>query len=139
MDFTITIDDTLVPGIIATANLEGKDPEDVVACKWVEFVSHGSALGDGREVGVDVVRQSQRGHRGASRAAVLVHHASEVTASVGHADVVVRWNFQTLNNWDRIPTVILDLYLIADSDRSSDLNICYWVLDKVFHGLDCPD
>jgi hypothetical protein len=29
--FTITIDDTLVPGIIATANLEGKDPEDVVA------------------------------------------------------------------------------------------------------------
>jgi hypothetical protein len=31
MDFTITIDDTLVPGIIATANLEGKDPEDVVA------------------------------------------------------------------------------------------------------------
>ncbi len=31
MDFTITIDDTLVPGIVATANLEGKDPEDVVA------------------------------------------------------------------------------------------------------------
>ena len=31
MDFTITIDDTLVPGIIATANLEGKDPKDVVA------------------------------------------------------------------------------------------------------------
>ena len=29
--FQITIDDTLVPGIIATANLEGKDPEDVVA------------------------------------------------------------------------------------------------------------
>ena len=29
-DFTITIDDTLVPGIIATASLEGKTPEDVV-------------------------------------------------------------------------------------------------------------
>ena len=29
-NFTITIDDTLVPGIIATANLEGKAPEDVV-------------------------------------------------------------------------------------------------------------
>jgi hypothetical protein len=28
--FTITIDDTLVPGIIATATLEGKVPEDVV-------------------------------------------------------------------------------------------------------------
>ena len=28
--FTITLDDTLVPGIIATANLEGKQPEDVV-------------------------------------------------------------------------------------------------------------
>jgi hypothetical protein len=28
--FTITIDDTLVPGIIATASLEGKTPEDVV-------------------------------------------------------------------------------------------------------------
>ena len=30
MIFEITIDDTLVPGIIATANLEGKAPEDVV-------------------------------------------------------------------------------------------------------------
>jgi hypothetical protein len=28
--FTITIDNTLVPGIIATASLEGKTPEDVV-------------------------------------------------------------------------------------------------------------
>jgi hypothetical protein len=28
--FTITLDDTLVPGIIATANLEGKEPEIVV-------------------------------------------------------------------------------------------------------------
>jgi hypothetical protein len=28
--FTITLDDQLVPGIIATANLEGKAPEDVV-------------------------------------------------------------------------------------------------------------
>jgi hypothetical protein len=28
--FNISIDDTLVPGIIATANLEGKAPEDVV-------------------------------------------------------------------------------------------------------------
>jgi hypothetical protein len=38
MDFTVTIDDTLVPGIIATANLEGKDPEDVVA-EYAESVS----------------------------------------------------------------------------------------------------
>jgi hypothetical protein len=38
MDFTITIDDTLVPGIIATATLEGKDPEDVVA-EYAESVS----------------------------------------------------------------------------------------------------
>ena len=30
MDFLITIDDTLVPGIIATATLEGREPEDVV-------------------------------------------------------------------------------------------------------------
>jgi hypothetical protein len=30
MDFTITIDDTLVPGIIATATLDGKTPEAVV-------------------------------------------------------------------------------------------------------------
>jgi hypothetical protein len=29
--FSITIDDSLVPGIIATANLEGKDPEVVLA------------------------------------------------------------------------------------------------------------
>jgi hypothetical protein len=36
--FTITIDDTLVPGIIATANLEGKQPEDVVA-EYAESVS----------------------------------------------------------------------------------------------------
>ena len=28
--FTITLDDQLVPGIIATANLEGKQPEIVV-------------------------------------------------------------------------------------------------------------
>ncbi len=28
--FTITIDDTLVPGIVATASLEGKTPEEVV-------------------------------------------------------------------------------------------------------------
>jgi hypothetical protein len=28
--FTITIDDSLAPGIIATASLEGKTPEDVV-------------------------------------------------------------------------------------------------------------
>ena len=28
--FTITIDDSLAPGIIATAALEGKTPEDVV-------------------------------------------------------------------------------------------------------------
>ena len=30
MNFTITIDDSLAPGIIATAALEGKTPEDVV-------------------------------------------------------------------------------------------------------------
>jgi hypothetical protein len=36
--FEITIDDTLVPGIIATANLEGKQPEDVVA-EYAESVS----------------------------------------------------------------------------------------------------
>jgi hypothetical protein len=36
--FQITIDDTLVPGIIATANLEGKQPEDVVA-EYAESVS----------------------------------------------------------------------------------------------------
>lgn len=30
MDFTITVDDSLVPGIIATASLEGKNPEEVV-------------------------------------------------------------------------------------------------------------
>ena len=29
-EFIITIDDTLAPGIIATAALEGKTPEDVV-------------------------------------------------------------------------------------------------------------
>jgi hypothetical protein len=29
-EFTITIDDTLAPGIIATAALEGKTPEEVV-------------------------------------------------------------------------------------------------------------
>jgi hypothetical protein len=29
-NFTITLDDQLVPGIIATANLEGKEPEIVV-------------------------------------------------------------------------------------------------------------
>lgn len=29
--FTITIDDTLAPGIIATASLEGKTPEEVVS------------------------------------------------------------------------------------------------------------
>ncbi len=28
--FQITIDDSLAPGIIATANIEGKQPEDVV-------------------------------------------------------------------------------------------------------------
>lgn len=28
--FTITIDDTLAPGIVATATLEGKTPEQVV-------------------------------------------------------------------------------------------------------------
>jgi hypothetical protein len=28
--FQITIDDTLAPGIIATASLEGKTPEEVV-------------------------------------------------------------------------------------------------------------
>lgn len=28
--FTITIDDSLAPGIIATASLEGKTPEEVV-------------------------------------------------------------------------------------------------------------
>lgn len=28
--FTITIDDSLVPGIIATSTLEGKQPEEVV-------------------------------------------------------------------------------------------------------------
>ena len=28
--FTITLDDQLVPGIIATANLEGKEPEIIV-------------------------------------------------------------------------------------------------------------
>jgi hypothetical protein len=28
--FTIDIDDTLVPGIVATASLEGKTPEEVV-------------------------------------------------------------------------------------------------------------
>jgi hypothetical protein len=36
--FTITIDDTLVPGIIATAYAEGKQPEDVVA-EYAESVS----------------------------------------------------------------------------------------------------
>ena len=30
MDYTITIDDTLIPGIVATAYAEGKQPEDVV-------------------------------------------------------------------------------------------------------------
>lgn len=30
MDFTISIDDTLVPGIIAIATLEGRHPADVV-------------------------------------------------------------------------------------------------------------
>ncbi len=30
-DFTISIDDTLVPGIIATAYAEGKQPEEVVS------------------------------------------------------------------------------------------------------------
>jgi hypothetical protein len=29
-EFTITIDDTLAPGIVATAALEGKTPEEVV-------------------------------------------------------------------------------------------------------------
>jgi hypothetical protein len=29
-EFTITIDDTLAPGIVATAVLEGKTPEEVV-------------------------------------------------------------------------------------------------------------
>jgi hypothetical protein len=29
--FTITIDDTLVPGIVATAYAEGKQPEEVVS------------------------------------------------------------------------------------------------------------
>ena len=29
-EFLISLDDQLVPGIIATANLEGKQPEDVV-------------------------------------------------------------------------------------------------------------
>jgi hypothetical protein len=29
-EFTITIDDTLAPGIVATATLEGKTPEEVV-------------------------------------------------------------------------------------------------------------
>jgi hypothetical protein len=36
--FNISIDDQLVPGIIATANLEGKQPEDVVA-EYAESVS----------------------------------------------------------------------------------------------------
>ena len=30
MDYTITIADTLIPGIVATAHAEGKQPEDVV-------------------------------------------------------------------------------------------------------------
>ena len=30
-NFTISIDDALVPGIIATASLEGIDPEEVVS------------------------------------------------------------------------------------------------------------
>ena len=30
MDYLITIDDSLVPGIVATAYAEGKQPEDVV-------------------------------------------------------------------------------------------------------------
>jgi hypothetical protein len=30
-DFTISIDDTLVPGIVATAYAEGKTPEEVVS------------------------------------------------------------------------------------------------------------
>jgi hypothetical protein len=30
-DFTISIDDTLVPGIVATAYAEGKQPEEVVS------------------------------------------------------------------------------------------------------------
>jgi hypothetical protein len=37
--FTITIDDTLAPGIIATATLEGKQPEDVVQ-EYAEAVAN---------------------------------------------------------------------------------------------------
>jgi hypothetical protein len=36
--FQITIDDTLAPGIIATATLEGKQPEEVVQ-EYAEAVS----------------------------------------------------------------------------------------------------
>jgi hypothetical protein len=37
--FQITIDDTLAPGIIATATLEGKQPEDVVQ-EYAEAVAN---------------------------------------------------------------------------------------------------
>ena len=37
-NFTISIDDSLVPGIIATASLEGKDPEQVVV-EYAESVA----------------------------------------------------------------------------------------------------
>jgi hypothetical protein len=37
--FTITIDDTLAPGIIATAILEGKQPEEVVQ-EYAEAVAN---------------------------------------------------------------------------------------------------
>jgi hypothetical protein len=37
--FEITIDDTLAPGIIATATLEGKQPEDVVQ-EYAEAVAN---------------------------------------------------------------------------------------------------
>jgi hypothetical protein len=37
--FQITIDDTLAPGIIATASLEGKQPEDVVQ-EYAEAVAN---------------------------------------------------------------------------------------------------
>ncbi len=36
--FNITIDDTLAPGIVATASLEGKTPEEVVQ-EYAEAVS----------------------------------------------------------------------------------------------------
>jgi len=39
MDYTISIADELIPGIVATASLEGKQPEDVVQ-EYAEAVAN---------------------------------------------------------------------------------------------------